>query len=636
MSLSEIKNSLYEKEAKQNLSAHAESEFDAKVDSVAAGKVKVVETEDVWVKNKSGLNEKNRKILKTGSLIAGVIIGITLILVAVYQIRKSSFNESRVVVSIDGQSEAKSGKLLTYEISYNNNNWGSLKGAVLRITHPESFKPEESLQYREESPTVSVVNLDDLAGHATGKIIFGGRAFAPSGTLMFIKADLVYTPANFNSQFSANAQMGINVISTPMSLEIMAPQNLASGDSLDYQIDYKNIGAEDFENIRLKVDFQDGFIFSKANPSPSEGNNIWYIGHLSAGEEGKIIVNGKLQGTEGNIKKTVVQIGTINQGQFVNYNENDVSTEIVASPLVITQTVNGTLEYNADAGESLNFEIQYKNKSDIGLKNVIVKEVLDSQILDYSTLDMAGGSFDTQTKVIEWKSIDYPELANLAPGKGGSIKFSVKVKNVIPVQTVNDKNFVISGIARIDSPDIATSLDMNKIIAGNRIDIKLKSKLILDVKGYYSDLLISNFGPIPPIVGQSTSYTIHLKVGSVFNDITDGRVEVILPNGVVMTGKMYPEDSNLDYNERSNILVWNVGNVQAGNGALNSLREVSFQVKIKPSPNQADYAVELIKDVSFSAKDTFIKKDLKIQSGNKTTMLLEDKSINMLGWKVSK
>ncbi|MDO8240381.1 MAG: hypothetical protein Q7T51_00140 [Candidatus Moranbacteria bacterium] len=635
MSLSEIKNSLYEKEAPKDLSAHAESEFDARVDSVGAGKAEIVSTEDVWEKKEAGLSEPKKKTLKTVGIILGIIVGIVLILVAVYQIRKSSFNESRVTISVDGQKEAKSGKLLTYEITYNNNNWGSLKGAVLRITHPESFKPEESVQYREESPTVSIVNLGDLAGHATGKVMFGGRAFTPKGTLMYIKADLVYTPSNFNSQFSTNAQLGVNVISTPMSLEIMAPQNLASGDSLDYQITYKNIGAEDFENIRLKVDFQDGFIFSKAEPTASEGNNIWYIGHLSAGEEGKVVVSGKLQGEEGNVKKVNAYIGTINQGQFVSYNEENVATNIVASPLVIMQAVNGAFEYNANAGEDLNFEIQYKNNSDVGLKNVIVKEVLDSPILDYATLDMTGGSFDMDTKTIEWKAVDYPVLGNLAPGQGGSIKFSIKVKSVIPMQTVNDKNFVISGIAKIDSPDIVTPLEMNKIIAGNRIDIKLKSKLILDVKGYYADLMVPNSGPVPPTVGQETSYTIHLKAGNVSNDVTDARIEVILPAGVTVTGRGYPDDAKIDFDERSNVLVWNIGNMQAGDGVLNPIKEIAFQIKVKPAPNQVGEVMEIIKNVSFSAKDTFTKQDLKAQAGSKTTMLQEDQTINAIGWKVS-
>jgi uncharacterized repeat protein (TIGR01451 family) len=555
--------------------------------------------------------------------------------VAIYQIRNSAFNENRVIISIDGPAKVESGKLLTYEIVYNNNNRGTLKNAVLRINHPIDFKPEESPQYKEESPTVSLVELGDLKGHATGKIVFGGRVYAPKGTLMYLKNNLTYTPNNFNSQFSANSQLGINVISTPVSLEVMGPQNLSNGDALDYHITYRNNGENDFENIRIKVDFQDGFIFSKSSIPPAEGNNAWYIGHLSAGEEGKIIISGKLQGQENSIKKFVAHIGTINQDQFVSYNEEQISTRIVASPLSIAQAVNGVDDFIANAGDNLNFEIRYKNNGEIGLKNVIIKETIDSPILDYGTLTMDGGSLDMDNKTIEWKAVDYPELANLAAGQAGSVKFSIKVKDIIPVQNINDKNFVISSIVKIDSPDIVTPIEMNKIIAGNKIDIKLKSKLILAATGFYTDSLIANTGSIPPIVGQETSYTMHLKIGNVSNDITDAKVDIVLPAGVVATGKIYPADAKLEYNERTNAMIWNVGNMQVGEGVLTPLREIAFQVKIKPAPNQVGQMVELMKSTIFSAKDSFTSQALIASAEKKTTMLKEDPTISQLGWKVS-
>lgn len=636
MSLSEIKNKLYKKELDENLTQHDESEFDARVDSVGANKATIAPAGDDWVATEAYPIEKKRSAFKILGISLGVIIGILAILVAVYQIRNSAFSESRVIVSIDGPVEIESGKLLSYEISYNNNNRGTLKNAVLRINHPIGFKPEESPQYKEESPTVSLVELGDLKGHATGKIFFGGRAYAPKGTLMYIKNNFTYTPDNFNSQFSANSQLGINVVSTPISLEIMGPQNLSNGDALEYQIIYRNNGENDFENIRIKADFQEGFVFSKASTPPAEGNNIWYIGHLSAGEEGRIIISGKLQGQENNIKKFVAYIGTINQDQFVSYNEEQLSTRIVASPLSIAQVVNGVTDFVASAGDSLNFEIQYKNNGEIGLKDVIIRETIDSPILDYGTLSMKeGGSFDTGSKTMEWKAVDDPKLANLAPGQTGSIKFSIRVKDIIPVQSVNDKNFVISGIVKIDSPDIATPIEMNKIIAGNKIDIKLKSKLILATTGYYTDSLIENTGPVPPIVGQETTYTMHLKIGNVSNDITDAKVDILLPAGVVATGKIYPADAKLEYNERTNAMVWNIGNMQVGEGILTPFREVVFQIKIKPAPNQAGQMVELMNSTIFSAKDSFTNQSLSASAEKKTTMLKEDQTINQLGWKVS-
>lgn len=634
MSLSEIKNKLYKKKEDANLAQHDKSEFDARDESASPEKASF-DVDDAWEEKKIFLDNKNKRIVKRGLIWLGVVLGIIGLLVAVYLIRKSSFNESRVDVSIEGHDEVKSGELAVYEINYTNDNWASLKNAVLRINYPDSFKPEVSPAYKQESPTVSVVDLGQIKGDSSGKIVFSGKAYSPKGTLIYIKVDLEYAPANFSSNFSVKKQMGVNVISTPIKFEVMAPLAMASGNAIDYQINYKNEGAEDFENIRVRADFPEGFIFSKSEPNASEGNNIWYVGRIAAGESGKIIVSGNIQGERDTYKNIEVHLGTINQGQFISYNDEKASTKIIASPLTIGQTINNSTNINVNAGDRLTFKIYYKNEGDLRLRNVIVKESLDSLVLDYSTLEMNGGSFNDSTKTIEWKASDHPALALVAPGQGGMIEFSVEVKRIIPVKTINDNNFMISGIARIDSPDIPTPIEMNKIVASNRIDAKLNSKILFGVLGHYTSSLIGNFGPIPPIVGQETSYTISLKAGNVSNDVVDAKTEIVLPTGVVMTGKIYPENASLEYNERINSITWNIGNMQVGEGIISPYREVAFQVKITPSPDQVDKTVDIVRSVIFSGKDLFTGQDLVLNAGGKSTMLLEDPTISGPGWKVA-
>lgn len=643
MSLSEIKNKLYKKDPDENLSEHDGNKFDARIDSVGMDKKtepvidkKTEPVMDVWIENKNIIPDKQKGgVFKIIGIATGIIAGIALLAVGGYLIRQSSFDERRVTISIEGSQEAKSGKLATYEIIYKNDNWGTLNNVVLRINHPESFKPEESMNYREESSTVSLVDLGSLAGHTTGKIVFGGRTYSPKGTLIYLNAELIYTPKTFKNQFTAKDKLGISIASVPITLEVMAPQSIVSGDALDYQIDYKNIGDEDFENIRVKVDFPNGFNFSKAEPMASEGNNIWYIGHLSAGEVGKITIRGSLQGEKDNIKKITTSIGAINKDQFVVYNKEDTSTSITESPLLIMQKVNGlTTGFNAGAGEFLNFEIVFKNNSNTSLRDVIIKESLIGSALDYSSLKIENGSYDSDSQTIEWKAIDYPVLASLAPGQGGVIRFAIKLKDMLSIQNEGDKNFVVSGTAKIDSPDVPTPIEKNKLIAGNKIDIKLRSKLLLDIQGYYGDALISNSGPIPPTVGRETTYTMHLKAGNVSNDVVNAKIEALLPAGVLMTGKVYPGDAKIEYNERTNTLTWHIGDLKAGEGIINAPREIALQIKIKPAFNQRGKELELVKSAVFSAKDLFTNENLTAQVGVKTTILPEDKSINASGWKV--
>ena len=633
MSLREIEDKLYKKDADPNLAQHEKSEFDARNEDASPKDLKF-DANDAWEEKKYFLDEKGKKAVKMGFIWLGVILGIIGLVVAVYQIRKSAFNESKVAISIEGPDEIRSGELVEYEITYTNDNWGTLKNAVLYINHPESFKPEDSSAYKKESPTVSIVDLGQIKGHVSSKIVFSGKAYSPKGTLIYIKTDLAYNPPNFNSDFSIKEQKGVNVISTPIKLELRAPMAVANGNALDYQISYKNEGAQDFENLRLKVDFPEGFGFSKSEPNASEGNNIWHIGRLGAGESGSVTISGNLKGDRDSYKNFEIHLGSINQGQFVSYNDEKISTRIMSSPLVIWQTINDSMNININSGEVLVFKMHYKNEGDLRLRNVIIREKLDSEVVDFSTLKMNGGAFTESTRTIEWKASDHPDLALLLPGQEGEIEFSIIAKEIIPVKSTKDKNFMVSGLATIDSPDIPTPIDMNKIIASNRIDLKLNSKIIMGVAGYYKSDLIPNSGPIPPVVGQETTYTINLKIGNVSNDVKDSRVRIILPTGVLMTGKKYPENADLAYNERTNELIWNIGNMKVGEGIISPFREASFQVKIKPSPDQVSESVGIVKSVTFFGKDLFTGQELVVEGGGKNIGLTEDTSIPVTGWEV--
>lgn len=633
MSLAEIKNKLYQKEPDKNLGKHDPSNFDIRTGGVNS--LNKFNAQEEWEETAPLIGKEQNKAIKWGALAIAVILGIVLLIVGVLKFSQASFNESRVAINISGPIEGESGSLVEYVISYKNDNRVALKNTTLRIGFPESFKAETEDNFKKDGNIGGVIEIGEIKAGASGQYVLKGRAYDPKGTLIYIKADLVYTPSNFNSQFTAKSQLGIRVTSTPIEFEVLAPQYIASGDAVDYLISYKNTGQQDFNDLRVKVDYPESFTFGKSNPTASEGNNTWYIGRLGAGESGKIVASGKLEGTRDEVKNANAYIGIFKQGEFISYNEEKAVTNIAASPLLIAHAVNGLSSLTVKSGETLRFEIAYKNDSSIGYRDAIVTEKIDSLALDYSTLRLEQGAFNSDSKIITWKAGDMANLRFLGPGQGGVIRFSIKVKDVIPVNGPNDKNFVISALAKIDSPDIPTPIKSNKIIAGNGIDMKLTTKLLFDTRGFYYDPVIGNSGSIPSQVGKETTYTVHWLVGSVSNDIAGARVETILPTGVTMTGKIYPEDARLSYNERNNSIVWEIGNLSAGTGVISSPEETAFQIKFIPSPDQGGASSgNILGESVFSAKDVFTGEDVSATSEKKSTILLEDTKMESVGYRI--
>lgn len=626
MSLSEIQNEIYKKDPDQEIFERGKSEFNPE-DNPAAVHQEQTETGDEWKQKGSPIGGEEKKIIKKGAYVLGGLLLVIALVVGFFWVRNVLFSNGQVSVNLDGPTEVKSGNLAVYTIKYKNSNLTGMKNVVLRLSYPEDLKPDENPDFKSEGTMTGVFNLGEIKGKSEGQKTFNVRIYSPRGNLAKIKAELSYSPSASSTTYATETQLVVNVTSTPITLQLMAPQNISSGDEVNYLITYKNEGADKFDGVRVRIDYPDGLTFSSSDPKVSEGNNAWYLGTLSPGQEGRIVAVGKLQGNRDEVKTATVRIGTDTGEQFVEYNDREVQTKIVSSPLTISQTVNGLGGLVANPGDNLQFEINYRNEGAVGLRDAIVTERLDSPILDYTTLDINGGSYDSSTKTITWKAPDYKDLKNLAPGQGGTIRFSVKVKSIIPVNGSNDKNFVIASLAKIDSPDIPTPISMNKIISGNEMDIKLNSKLVLEVNGYYNDSTIPNSGPIPPKVDQETTYTIHLSVMNVSNDVQGVKVETSLPTAVSFTDVVVPAGQPFEYSERTNSIVWNLGNLPAGTGLISPKKEITFQVKIKPSADQAGNPAPLLNASTISGQDAFTGENLSAKVDGKTTYLLEDKDL---------
>jgi hypothetical protein len=311
---------------------------------------------------------------------------------------------------------------------------------------------------------------------------------------------------------------------------------------------------------------------------------------------------------------------------FVIYDEENVSTQIISSPLIIRQAVNGQDSLNVNLGELLRFEIKFRNDGEIGLRDVIITEKLEGEALDYASLKLEKGAFDPNSRIITWKASDFSNLKKIDPGQEGSVSFDIKLKNSLLIEKSSDKNFIISSLAKIDSQDIPTPVEANKIISGNRMDMKVNSNVSLETTGYFYDSVMENFGPIPPQVGKETTYAIHWKVFNAMNDLSEAKIEAVIPTGATVTSVKNPAGASLQYNfnERTNNLTWEIGNIESGAGILNSPRELVFQVKIKPAPNQVYSPVKLLDETTFSAKDLFTGEEIKFSGDKKTTYLKED------------
>jgi hypothetical protein len=545
-------------------------------------------------------------------------------------IRSWLFDAVNITVAITGPKNVASAETVKYSFVYSNKNILGLKDAELMISFPDSFKAEGDDRIPAGN-AIMTVPLGAVSGRSGGSVEVAGRFYGSKGELVYPKATLRYTPASIGSAFETSSQIGVSIVSSPLALDITVPQEIASGNEVTYTVEYRNDSDIAFSGLRIKAEYPSGFHFSGADPATAEGDTVWKIGNILPHGSGSIRIRGTLTGSRDQAKVFRVAFGVVKgDDTFLAYDQSERVTRMVAPPLSVTQTVNSQTDISVHPGSRLIYQLRYANDGAIGLRDVIVTTSVDPANLDMASLSLGNkGSYDASRSIIIWNASDLPELSRLEPGQGGSVSFSVFVRKDIGTSGTAGKDLTVRTKASIDSPDIPLE---NKIVSSNVLETKIGTVAFFDVNGYYFDAAVPNTGPIPPKVGQETTYTIHLVATNFLNDLGQMKVTAVLPTGVKYLGKKSSDAESVEYNDRSGTLVWNIGNMQGGG---KSIREFVFQVAVVPGPNEIGISPNLLRSAVLEAQDSFTNNPIRIEKGVKTTALLEDTSLAPDAYRVS-
>lgn len=604
MSLKDTEEKLYNPNSDIEKREHSTSEFDLNVEE---NKNVFIEKKTWWKTFRNEWLDNDKKLAIFVSAIAlGLVMLFSLIYVGVSKFKETAFSESRVTIAVEGQDTMGSAKETKYIIKYKNNNRTALENAEINFNHSENFFPNQNEKIKIENNRNIKINIGDIGAFDGGEIEITGKFYAAENYMVYLQPTLRYKSKNFNSFFQATSQLGVRITSSPMDLVIKTPKEAIDESTIEYEISYENKGGINLDNLNLKLEYSDGIIFQEGIPRPVGGDNLWYLGNLNVGAKGSIKIKSKVDGQQYDTKLLKASIyKNENNGTEIIYGKAESVIKIVVPPLAIDLKVNGKNSINTNLGNTLGYVISYANRGDIGLKDVIVKLKMDSPIIDYKKIEFSEGAYDSALKNFTWKVSDDKELKRLEPGDTGQIKIDIPIKEEIEIKTVEDKNYMIEAVATIDSSDVAYhSLGNSKNISSTVL-AKLNSTIVFENLLNYEDNDIKNYGPNPWVVGQETTNVINWKISNLTNNVSDMRVYATVPTWVKWKGTFFPQDENISFNERTNEIVWDIGNIENGRGILNNPKEVKFQIGVTPEINQTNRDLEIKQVIKITGKDDF-------------------------------
>lgn len=522
--------------------------------------------------------------------------------VAFWQWEKGTFSKDVLKLEILGPEETQAGDEIEYTVKMKNNGKARLEKSELVFNFPIDSIPSDG------KPLADTQTIGDIYPGQEQSFTFKARLFGNQNETREAKAQVSYTPKNLKAEYKSETTLTTLIKSVPLTLDLDLPLKINPGEKIDFSLNYFSNLDYAMENLRVKVEYPEDFTFVSSNPK-SKDQTQWDLKPLSQANGGRVEISGILDGKEGESKNFKAQIGMVRDDEFLVLKEAFQTVELSGASLYVSQTVNGSQNYSANPGEMLHYEIYFKNlgQKPIQKKFLVVK--LESNFFDLTSItSQQGTSGQGDSSILfDWKNI--PDLKFLDADEEGKVEFWVKTKEVVSGGAAGGNSIL---------KDIVNLSDSEKTF-----EVKMNSLTELWQKILYQDEVFGNEGPVPPKVGEKTTFTVWWQVNNKLNTLKNAKVKMILPTNVKPTGQFFPESSKFTYDSDSKEVVWNIGNIESNRQTPLALH---FQIEFMPTQSQQGKTPNLVGEAELTAEDSFTDDIIKRKAEPVNTLLPDDQN----------
>lgn len=544
--------------------------------------------------------------------------------------RGQGAKENSIELTISAPKEIDSGEEIELEITYLNIDNVAIKDADLTILYPEGFYFSHS-EPQAQNEANTYWKLQEMPSGAGGKIKIYGQVIGDIKATKTFLVSVSYTPANFSSVFEEKESHSLEIAASIIDLSLTAPIRIVSGQETEIAIKFKNNSELPLSKIKLIATYPDGFSVKESDPQALEDGHSWLIDRLAKKEEQEIKLKGIFQGNPGDNKEISVQLGLIMEnGEFRLQTTKSALVILVKPELNLQLTVNeSNQEAVTDLGNALEYQVTYKNASDVELKNIVLKAQFTSEwdILDLAQVnDPQNGNIEEDG--ITWSAQQIPALASIIPKAEGSFSFTMPTISVFAPRRETDRNFSVDNYVKVSAAESEdTTVDFEKLSESNHVTVKVNSKVSLGAEGHYYSEEFEKLGsgPLPPEVGSTTKYRVFWTVSNLYNDIEDVEITAELPSDVYWTGHASSGTGGaVTFDSDTRKVTWKINRLSANSGQLYPVAEANFEVSITPKAKQVDKLMVLANQSVLTARDSFTNLDVSANDQLITTDLEND------------
>lgn len=524
-------------------------------------------------------------------------------------------------------------------IDWTNDALQPLSSADIRLTVPPEFR----LLSAEPTPTDTRLLRWDLglvSPHATGRIRLKGLFLGSLGDKGTIQVVANYRHQNTDRDRQVVLSEEVSYAATVLEGKLTLPDTVLPGDTVVLQYSLKNASTQPLENLTARLAIPMGFIPTVSTTIDTETRSLEFrVGTLPAQSLTLVQLPGRFAPGTGGDAVFLAQAGQKEHEQFFPIQVEEKRISVLAGELALRLVANGTSasEIRVTPGEPLRLLAEYQNTSPETLQNVqiswMIEALVDGKAVPAKTLlDTAQSSFDPQgsssTKnrvlTVQYGKERIPTLASLAPGSVGRIE--AILPTLLPKTSVKQATIRVTLQSEIGA--IGKSLIKRKAsLVPLVVQFKSDASLRVETRYYTEEGAPLGSGPLPPLVGKTTSYRIFWSIQKRLHALDEVEITAKLPRIIAWGQKNQTDVGTMSYDPTTREVRWHIPTVPEDVSHV----ETSFEVQLTPAAIDAGRFATLLEETSFRAHDTQTNEWVMEQKPTQTTDLQEDEGAKSKG-----
>lgn len=540
----------------------------------------------------------------------------------------NSISPQNIDLTVVMPSVIDGGKTSSVQIVITNRNQADLELADLIITYPNSTRdpahPGESLMHERQS--IGTIAPGQTV-QRTAQAVFYGQ----EGQQQKIAVQLQYNIEGSNAIFERDADVTFTVGSSPVSISVSSPSEAISDQQFAMDIAVQSNAPEAINDVAIQGQYPFGFTVANTSPTASAGGTLWRLGTLAPGERKVIRLVGSLNGQDGDSRVFYFLAGS-------NVEETDTRIKVpflsVPQTLVVHRAfITGQIAVAGQTGKTITVpagsEVQgtvtWANNLPMSVSDVSLKLSFSGPVVDMDSISAQTGFYQSSDGSILWSKDKEGSLGEVAPGQTGTLPFSFSTKAPGAGGTLYSNGSVTLNLTIEGTRQGQTNVPEH-ISSAASTQVRLSSVASLASQALHFSGPFSNTGPMPPIAGQTTTYTVLWTVSNSSNTIANAAVSATLPSYVNFITAA--PGSGITYDTKSRTVTWSLGDVKAGTGFGSAARSGAFQVSLSPSTSQRGQSPALTGTATLTGQDRFTQAQVNATAGGPTTQLQNDGNYN--------